>query len=270
MDCQAVKGKIDYYIDGVLSSADIEPFLVHVESCHGCKKELSDMLCLHKALRSLGDVEPPLGLAAAAARKARKRRIMPIAYISVGVAAALALALSLTNVVLPRYNNGTDYAVPESYMMAAPADEGHYAAEQEAAAGAAEAPAPAAKQAPDAEIARDERGHSDIAEAPAESAASDSGDLMQEDQVFIMTAPAPSCIITVAAQDERQMSVRAALEAIIAEHGIVATYISDDAMDAISFVIPEAALEHIVALVEDFISEGEITVNALIEFRFAK
>ena len=102
MNCQTVKGKIDLYIDGVLSSADTEPFLAHVESCQDCKRELEDMLRLHKALRSLGDVEPPSGLAEAAARKARKRRGMPIAYISVGVAAALAFTLLLTNVISPR------------------------------------------------------------------------------------------------------------------------------------------------------------------------
>jgi hypothetical protein len=271
MDCQAVRGKINLYIDGVLSSADSEPFLVHVGSCQDCKRELDNMMRLHRALRSLGDVEPPLGLADAAARKARKRRGMPIAYISVGVAAALAFALVLTNVVLPRYNYSTDQAVPESYMMAAPADEWQsISGTGEAAEGAVEAPAPAPRQAADAETDRSDALFSDTPEAPAEDEAPESGELLQEDQMFIMTAPAPSCIVTVAADDERQTGVRAALESIIAEYGIEAIFLSDDVMDTISFVLPEAALEDITVLTADFIPEDEITVNALIEFRFIK
>ena len=66
MDCQAVRGKINLYIDGVLSPADSEPFLVHVESCQDCRKELDDIMRIHRALCSLGDVDSALVLADAA------------------------------------------------------------------------------------------------------------------------------------------------------------------------------------------------------------
>ena len=41
-------------------------------------------------------------------------------------------------------------------------------------------------------------------------------------------------------------------------------------MDAISFVIPEAALVDIAVLTVDFLPEGEIAAGAVIEFRFMK
>lgn len=278
MDCQAVRGKIDLYIDGVLSPADSEPFLVHVESCQDCRKELEDIMRLHRALRSLGDVEPPFGLAAAAARKARRRRGMPFAYISVGVAAALTFALVLTNVVIPRYtryNRSADLAAPESFMMAAPAEEYNLSgAEGEAPAAAEEAPseeAPAAGKGADMMATRNGVLTSDAAEYPAEAAEPESGELLQKDRAYIMMAtPAPSRIVTVAADDDRQTDIRSALEFIIAEHGVEAFFFSNDAMDAISFVIPEAALGDIVELTADFMPEGEITAGEVIEFRFLK
>jgi hypothetical protein len=221
----------------------------------------------------LGDVEPPFGLAAAAARKARRRRGMPFAYISVGVAAALAFALVLTNVVIPRYtryNRSADLAAPESFMMAAPAEEYNLSgAEGEAPAAAEEAPA--AGKGADMMATRNGVLTSDAAEYPAEAAEPESGELLQKDRAYIMMAtPAPSRIVTVAADDDRQMDIRSALEFIIAEHGVEAFFFSDDAMDAISFVIPEAALGDIVELTADFMPEGEITAGEVIEFRFLK
>ena len=114
MDCQAVRGKIDLYIDGVLSPADSEPFLVHVESCQDCRKELEDIMRLHRALRSLGDVEPPFGLAAAAARKARRR--VASSYFR-GRGAALTFALVLTNVLSRDIRDITECrpGAPESF-----------------------------------------------------------------------------------------------------------------------------------------------------------
>jgi len=272
MDCQAVRGKIDLYIDGVLNPADAEPFLGHVESCQHCKKQLEDMMRLHRALRSLGDVEPPLGLAAAAARKARRRRSIPFAYISVGVAAALAFALVLTSVISPRANKSTDPAVPERYMMAAPSEEYiAFDAAGEAPAATEAVPAPAARAEPDMVATQNDGMPSDAAGYPAEAAEPESGELLQQkNPAHIMTAPAPSYIVAIPAVDERQANIRAALQFIIDEHGIEAFFFSDDAMDSISFVIPEAAVESISALAEDFIPDGEIASGEMIEFRFIK
>jgi len=273
MDCQAVRGKIDLYVDGVLSPADFEPFLGHVESCQRCRKELEDMMRLHRALRSLGDVEPPFGLAAAAARKARRRRGMPFAYISVGVAAALAFALVLTSVISPRANRSTEQAAPESYMMAAPAEEyqSFSDAAGEAPAATEAVPAPAARTGPDIVASQNDGMFPDAAEYPAEAAEPESGELLhQKNQAYIMTAPAPSYIITIPADDERQANIWAVLESIIAEHGVEVFFSSNDAMDAISFAVPEAALESISALAADFMRDAEITAGEMIEFRFIK
>jgi hypothetical protein len=271
MDCQTAKEKIDLYIDGVLSPADIELLLAHVEDCPDCRRELDDMMRLHKALASLGGVEPPPGLAAAAARKARRHRGMPIAYISVGAAAVMAFVLLLTSGILPQLGNTTQQLMPESYMMAAPADGADSGTRsEEAAAGAAEEPAAVPKQAPDNGTLQDELMFSAAADAsPAESAAPEAGELPQEEQMFVMTAPAPACIVYVVA-DDRQTDIRAQLETIITKFDIEPTFVSNDALDTISFVLPEAALEEVTALAEDFAPEGEITVDALIEFRFVK
>ncbi len=272
MDCQAVRGKIGLYIDGVLSPADSEPFLAHVESCQDCRKELEVMMRLHRALRSLGDLEPPSGLAAAAARKARRRRGMPFAYISVGVAAALAFALVLTNVVLPRHNRSAEQAAPESYMMAAPAEEYHSFSDVEGEVPAATeaAPAPATRSGPYMVATQDNVLTSDAAEYPAEAAEPEAGEPLPKDRAYIMTAPVPSHIVTVAADDQRQTGIRAALEFIIAEHDIEPFFFSDDTMDAISFVIPETALGDIAELSADFMPGEEIAAGEVIEFRFMK
>jgi len=275
MDCQAVRRKIDLYIDGVLSPADSEPFLAHVESCQDCRKELQEMMRLQRALRSLGDLEPPFGLAAAAARKARRRRGMPFAYISVGVAAALAFALVLTNVILPRYaryNRSADQAAPESYMMAAPAEERHSFSDAagEVSAATEEAPAPVAGNGPEMMATQDGAFTSYAAEYPAEAEEPESDELLQKDQAHIMTAPEPSHIVTVAADDDRQKDIRARLEFIIAEHDIEAFFFSDCTADVISFAVPEAALEDIAALKAELMPEEEIAIGEVIEFRFMK
>jgi predicted anti-sigma-YlaC factor YlaD len=270
MDCQTAREKIDLYIDGVLNPADIELLLAHVEFCPDCRSELDDMLRLHKALASLGEVEPPAGLAAAAARKARRRRGMPFAYISVGVAAAMAFILVLTSGILPQLSNSSEKMMPESYMMVAPADGADNGTQSErAAGGAAEAPA-AAEQAEANSASRDDIMFSAAADAaPEETAAPETGELMQGEQMVEMAAPVPSCIVYVTT-DNRQTEIRAELESIITEHDIEPTFLSDDALDTISFIVPEAAIGEVTALVEGLEIEGEIAADTLIEFRFAK
>ena len=157
MDCQTAKEKIDLYIDGVLNSAETEELNAHAASCPSCQEELENALRLKKALAALGELEPPEGLAREAVRKARKRRAVPFAYISVAAAAVIALAVMLTSGMLPNAGGDADNGVRENVMMAAPAEgaqqDESYAMDM--APAAAEAPAaemaPAATEAPAAE-----------------------------------------------------------------------------------------------------------------------
>ena len=82
-----------------------------------------------------------------------------------------------------------------------------------------------------------------------------------------MTVPEPSCIVTVAADDERQTNIRAALEFFIAEHGIEA-FFSATTRWTHSFVIPEAAGGY--CRPDGGFLPGEIAAGAVIEFRFMK
>jgi|GEM_PF-1477200 len=272
MDCQTVKEKINLYIDGMLSSAESLQLVMHAESCPECKKELDDKLRLKKALSALGELEPPEGLAAGAVRRARKRRGVPIAYISVGVAAALALVVILTTGVLPQKANDAERISTESMMMAAPAEDAQSGTGSAfGGTSATEAPMSVEDQAPKLasvpEPASQEPASPSVESSMSAESTAEAGDMMQENMVA-MGAPEPDCIVYVSA--DRETDVKAALESIIAEHNIKASFLSDDAMDTYSFVLPEDALEELTALTADLEPEGEVAADKLIEFRFIK
>jgi hypothetical protein len=270
MNCQTAKENINLYIDGMISSPNLEELMAHIESCQDCKRELDDMVRLKKALAFWGDVQPPSGLAAESARKARKRHGVPIAYISAGVAAVLALAVILTTGILP-LSNGDAQASPESVMIAAP---------QEAARGiddsvneapaASEAPMEdsATKQAPLEEMAPTDGISPQMSSFDSAEESAATADTGTEQGYTVMEAPEPDCIVYVPA--DRQTDIKASLDAIIAEYSIEVTYLNDEAMDTYSFILPEAAGEEVATLAADLKPEGDIIVNQLIEFRFIK
>ena len=91
MDCQTAIEYINLYADNMLGKKEIELLFSHISSCAKCKKEFEDILAVKRAFAGLRDIEPPAGLALAAIRKAKKRRIPIFAYASAGVAAVIAL-----------------------------------------------------------------------------------------------------------------------------------------------------------------------------------
>jgi hypothetical protein len=53
---------IHRYLDQDLSSAEKEPFLVHLQACAACQSLLADLQLLFTDLASLEEIEPPLDL----------------------------------------------------------------------------------------------------------------------------------------------------------------------------------------------------------------
>lgn len=99
MDCRTVQQNLDLFVDGFLSESDRQQLFDHAANCAACKKAIDDAVRLKNALASLGELEPPRGLAMSAIKQARKKK--PIfAYISVGTA-AVAAAVALVMVLGP-------------------------------------------------------------------------------------------------------------------------------------------------------------------------
>lgn len=105
MDCEQLRAKLDAYMDGELSPAELAALEAHAVSCENCARELAAARLTREALKSLGDeVSVPLPLqaswrravreeAAKRERRAKGRRWLRIAY---GAAAALLLVFGAT------------------------------------------------------------------------------------------------------------------------------------------------------------------------------
>lgn len=105
MDCEQLRAKLDAYMDGELTPAELTALEAHTETCADCARELKAASLMREALAALGDeVNVPLPLqaswrravreeAARNARRAKGRRLLRIAY---GAAAALMLAFGAT------------------------------------------------------------------------------------------------------------------------------------------------------------------------------
>lgn len=159
MECRIVQQNIDLFVDGMLSENDRQQLLDHAASCASCQKAIDDALSLKNALGSLGELEPPQGLAMSAIKKAKKlekKRKPLFAYVSVAtaaVAAAIGLVVVLTS--------GTN--MDNSTRMAGESGMFSMAADDNGAGNAEMAPA-----APDADIMMDEAWEELASSEPAE------------------------------------------------------------------------------------------------------
>lgn len=88
MDCRKAQQNIDLYIDGMLESVLTQQLERHIASCTHCQETLDDTLRLKRALRELGDLEPPANLAHSAFKKARRRPLFTYLTAASGLAAA--------------------------------------------------------------------------------------------------------------------------------------------------------------------------------------
>ena len=130
MDCRIVQQNIDLFVDGMLSETDRQQLLDHAASCVSCQKAIDDALCLKNALGSLGELEPPQGLALSAIKKAKKKKPL-FAYVSVAtaaVAAAIGLVVVLTSGTNMDHNSTRMAGESAVYSMSA-ADNGTGSAE---------------------------------------------------------------------------------------------------------------------------------------------
>ncbi len=123
MDCSEVKEKLNLYVDGMLDDAEKQSLEAHAASCPQCGKALSDALRLKRSLASLGEVEPPAGLAASAMRKAKRRHVPWYAYSAAAAAAVVALAFALSPLMTPGGVNMKSLDEEIAYSQAAGAAE---------------------------------------------------------------------------------------------------------------------------------------------------
>ncbi len=272
MDCRTAREWIDLYIDGVIGSAQSEELHAHAASCPACKKELEDALRIKTALEALGQMEPPEGLASGAVRKVRKRKIVPIAYISAAAAAVLALVIIFTSGMLPQLSNGSTGNGSEKVMMGAPEQaEGELFSMDLASAAAEESAADEAapaEMAPEIMVQEAPRMESPMTAAGAkEEEAGEASDAVADGGVA-GAVPAPYCIVYV--PQERSTDIRAAVENIITEYGVVYAVAVSDGRESWSFILPAEALQQMTELIAELSADGEITADQMIEFVFGK
>ncbi len=118
MDCIKAREKIDNYVDDMLSQDEKDQLLLHASSCPQCQKALNDAMKLKCALGSLGEIEPPAGLAASAVKIAKKHRVPFYAYATVAAAAVVALAFALSPLMM-NGGNSTAESADEKIMYSA-------------------------------------------------------------------------------------------------------------------------------------------------------
>ncbi len=141
MDCRIVEQNIDLFVDGMLSDKERQQLLDHAAECASCQKAIDDAMRLKNALGSIGDLDPPQGLAMSAIKKAKmseKKRKPLFAYVS-GATAAVAAVIGLVVVLTSGNNIGSQTRMPDESVMFS------MGAADESGAGAAEM-APAAKE----------------------------------------------------------------------------------------------------------------------------
>ncbi|MFC1712585.1 PKD domain-containing protein [Candidatus Poribacteria bacterium] len=61
MDCRKAKKLINLYLDGEADSSQTQILLSHVDECRKCQARLEEVRALHNTIRSVSDVELPLG-----------------------------------------------------------------------------------------------------------------------------------------------------------------------------------------------------------------
>ena len=72
MDCKTADEYINLYIDDILGKEETEELFSHIASCRKCSRELQYAFELKNGMSGMGELEPPLGLAQSAIKKARK------------------------------------------------------------------------------------------------------------------------------------------------------------------------------------------------------
>lgn len=255
MDCRTAKVNIDLYIDGVLGSAQTQELNAHAANCLSCKKDIENAIRLKKALAALGELQPPEGLAREAARRARKNRTFPFAYISVAAAAVIALAVMLTSGVLPNAGGGATRGAQENMLMTAPED----GVQADEFLAMEIAPQEEAAEAPAAEVPEQE-----MPAAPEYFA-------MQSDEMKPKAAGEPgsvmpACIVYV--PEDRMADIRAALERMSAEYGFEYAAAYDELTESFSFVITKDIIKELSQLTEGLLLEGTILEGETIQFIF--
>jgi len=90
--------ELSAYLDGELTTAEVELVTTHLGSCHDCRNELHDLDAARTAVRALRRVEPassPVAPAAAAMGRGRHRRRLTLATAAAAATTAMVLAIAM-------------------------------------------------------------------------------------------------------------------------------------------------------------------------------
>ena len=260
MDCRTTKENMELYIDGFLDAEKQQLFEMHISGCKECQRELEALAVLKRALADMGGLEPPIGLAKSAIKKARKRRLPSYAYISVAAAAVLAFIVILSTGIM--INQNADMAASKEKMAAS----GSLAQDED---GAIEAEtfamdmAPAAEAAP-AEDMADAPSEAVMAAAPEEAAVARSDEALQSDVMLAESVVEPYVVTVIAGND----GIRKGLDQLIEKYKIAVSVISENETTRVSFIVPEPALADFQELTLDLQYTGELIANGYAEFIF--
>ena len=236
MDCKTARECMDMYVDNVLRDAEKERFLLHVKTCKQCQKELDDLMRIKHALAGLDEREAPRGLAAAAIKKAKKRRVSVFAYASVAAAAVAAMVFIIAASLAPGLS-GPRAEAPMAYSAPAVDAESMMAAEapEEAADEMA-----AEEAAPQNEAAGVEQGV-EQSEAPASEA----------EPAEEAPAEGASDICRITVPEDLAEHFHEALNAFIAKCGLKDGYAERNGDDVVTFMLTEECFDGFVSLLEE-------------------
>lgn len=253
MDCVTAKDYINMYADNMLSDSETEQLFSHISTCKDCQKELDYILALKKALSGFDELEPPEGLALAALKKARKKRISIFAYASIGVAAAAALIVISSTGFLQSNDN-----ISTKQIAAAPVT---VASAEAAAPDLARAPAPAASAVPTA----------NAAPQSSEEAGVLSGSMAIINSSKDITAEASNALLIFYYDVPAEFidNFMPVLQEFILENGIQAEYYGQNG-DIISFVVSDQTLTELKKIIKkaNLPHYGDPVAGCLVEFVF--
>ena len=252
MDCGKAKEYIDLYVDGRLNLEETDQLLLHTQSCSACRTELESAVTLKSAFDALPDIEPPVGLAASAIKKAKKRKVPFYAYATAGVAVAAALIAVFASGIL-----GDRSAADNSYKGTTESMVFDTSAADEPAG---------AQNALTSETAEEETTEDSVAmDVMSADDSTESEDCTDEADMEAAISES-----TIYVSQQARGTLRPELEEYFETNGIMPEYTLSDDIEEISFFIEEYYFEDLELLLQsyDIEYEGEFLPGAYLTIVF--
>lgn len=125
MICERCNSRLSAYIDGKLSTSDVQQLNHHLAGCRRCREDLRELQTMRRLLRSLPEPAAREEFWDSALRTARLRKprmVRPIAFATAtGIAAAALFLASLLLMRQPGVDLVVPSAKPQSALLISPA-----------------------------------------------------------------------------------------------------------------------------------------------------